>query len=106
LDWIIAGGESASGARPPHPDWFRKTRDDCVAAGVPFFFKQWGEFCHYTDLIGTPEWDRRFETLGQAREQNMIRVGKKKAGALLDGREWKEFPKTASEAAPAAARRS
>jgi protein gp37 len=42
LDWIIAGGESGPGARPPHPDWFRSARDQCQAAGVPFFFKQWG----------------------------------------------------------------
>jgi protein gp37 len=40
LDWIVAGGESGPHARPAHPDWFRKTRDDCAAAGVPFFMKQ------------------------------------------------------------------
>lgn len=40
LDWVIAGGESGPGARPSHPDWFRKVRDDCQAAGVPFFMKQ------------------------------------------------------------------
>src|SRR5215216_4228753 len=40
--WVIAGGESGPGFRPPQPDWFREIRDMCVAAGVPFFFKQWG----------------------------------------------------------------
>ncbi|HYO72585.1 MAG TPA: DUF5131 family protein, partial [Archangium sp.] len=42
LDWIIAGGESGPGARPMHPEWVRGLRDQCHAAGVPFFFKQWG----------------------------------------------------------------
>ena len=43
IDWVIAGGESGPGARPAHPQWFRDVRDQCQAAGVPFFFKQWGE---------------------------------------------------------------
>ncbi|RWD32543.1 MAG: phage Gp37/Gp68 family protein, partial [Mesorhizobium sp.] len=44
LDWIIVGGESGPGARPMHPDWARSIRDQCAATGVPFFFKQWGEW--------------------------------------------------------------
>jgi len=40
LDWVIVGGESGPGARPMHPDWARSVRDQCQAAGVPFFFKQ------------------------------------------------------------------
>jgi len=43
VDWVIVGGESGPGARPMHPDWVRSIRDDCVAAEVPFYFKQWGE---------------------------------------------------------------
>jgi protein gp37 len=77
LDWVIAGGESGSGARPAHPAWFRSLRDQCVGAGVPFFFKQWGE------------WAPDDPTAGHTA---MRRVGKKAAGALLDGREWREFP--------------
>jgi len=42
LDWIVMGGESQAGARPMHPAWVRSVRDQCKAAGVPFFFKQWG----------------------------------------------------------------
>lgn len=42
LDWIVVGGESGPDARPMHPDWARSLRDQCEAAGVPFFFKQWG----------------------------------------------------------------
>ena len=44
IDWVIGGGESGHGARPMHPDWARSLRDQCQAAGVPFFFKQWGEW--------------------------------------------------------------
>jgi len=44
ISWVIVGGESGPGARPMHPDWARFIRDQCVAAGVPFFFKQWGEW--------------------------------------------------------------
>ncbi len=42
IDWVIVGGESGPGARPMHPAWARSVRDQCVAAGVPFLFKQWG----------------------------------------------------------------
>jgi len=44
IGWVIAGGESGPGARPTHPQWVRSLRDQCQAAGVPFFFKQWGEW--------------------------------------------------------------
>lgn len=44
LDWVVVGGESGANARPMHPDWVRGLRDQCAAAGVPFFFKQWGEW--------------------------------------------------------------
>lgn len=64
IDWVICGGESGPRARAMHPDWARSLRDQCVAAGVPFFFKQWG----------------------------LARPGKKKAGRELDGRTWNEFP--------------
>jgi protein gp37 len=87
IDWIIAGGESGPGARPPHPDWFRAVRDQCQAAQIPFFFKQWGEFYPLTRTDGIHE----SPFGGQA----MIRSGKSANGALLDGREWKEFPRVA-----------
>jgi protein gp37 len=45
IHWVICGGESGPGARPMHPDWARSLRDQCQAAGVAFFFKQWGEWC-------------------------------------------------------------
>ena len=42
VHWVIVGGESGPGARPMDPDWVLSIRDQCRAARVPFFFKQWG----------------------------------------------------------------
>lgn len=59
IQWVICGGESGRGARPMHPAWARRLRDQCQAAGVPFFFKQWGEWAplpepfHYTPAFGS-----------------------------------------------------
>ena len=92
LDWVIAGGESGPHARPAHPDWFRSVRDQCQAAGVPFFFKQWGEWApalcrgdsfSFEGLEKYHVWDR---------ENVSRRVGKKAAGRLLDGVEHKAYP--------------
>lgn len=80
LDWVIAGGESGPGARPMHPDWPRALRDQCAAAGVPFFFKQWGAWRHVEAVEG------------DARTLTGYRLGKKAAGARLDGCEHREFP--------------
>jgi len=85
VDWLIVGGESGPAARPAHPDWFRSARDQCQAARVPFFFKQWGEHVPITRTDGGPPG-----------AQQMIRVGKRAAGRMLDGREWSEFPKRGS----------
>jgi protein gp37 len=64
IGWVIAGGESGPGYRPPDPDWIRGIRDTCTADDVPFFFKQWGG--------PTP----------------------KAGGRLLDGRTWDQMPAT------------
>ena len=86
LDWVICGGESGPGARPMHPDWARSLRDQCAAAGVPFFFKQWGEWLpQLQDGAPGDPWLINASDIPE-------RVGKKAAGALLDGREWKQFP--------------
>jgi protein gp37 len=106
IDWVIIGGESGHGARPMHPDWARSIRDQCVAAGVPFHFKQWGEWAPE----GPPSGNRillerdgqcspRNQPVGVGRHRRdglvtLYRVGKKSAGRLLDGREWNEFPLT------------
>lgn len=105
LDWVIAGGESGPGARPMRPSWSRSLRDQCSAAGVPFFFKQWGEWAESSakpirgehtggDLYllenGHPGnqgdwWDGRAAAVD--------RIGKKVAGHLLDGVVHHEFPR-------------
>lgn len=66
IHWAIVGGESGPGARPMDPRWVTEIRDQCLAAGVSFFFKQWGG------------------------------VHKKRAGRTLDGRTWDEMPRTVS----------
>ncbi|MBB5703564.1 protein gp37 [Ochrobactrum daejeonense] len=59
IDWVVAGGESGKGARPMHPDWARSLRDQCAAAGVPFFFKQWGGWQQVYDRdVDDPDWRR------------------------------------------------
>lgn len=64
IDWAIVGGESGPGARPMDPEWVLEIRNQCTAAKVPFFFKQWGG------------------------------VQKKKAGRLLEGKTWDQMPST------------
>jgi protein gp37 len=92
IDWVIAGGESGPAARPVSPDWIRSIRDQCESKEVPFFFKQWGEYRPYQS--GDPF--NIMDSVTRVDGITMTRVGKKAAGALLDGREWREFPKTAT----------
>jgi protein gp37 len=56
IDWVVVGGESGHEARPMHPDWVRSIRDQCQAARVPFFFKQWGEWLPFTATAQPPFW--------------------------------------------------
>ena len=72
IDWVIVGGESGPGARSMEESWVVEIREQCLAAGVPFFFKQWGG------------------------------ANKKKAGRLLDGRKWEDMPATVIASRPAA----
>lgn len=89
-DWVIAGGESGPGARPSHPDWFRSVRDQCTAAGVPFFFKQWGDWASPEQVCAAEPMPAQTGTLADA--TLVWKFGKAKSGRLLDGREWNEFP--------------
>lgn len=105
IHWVIAGGESGPNAEPSHPDWVRSLQDQCQAAGVPFFFKQWGEWHQNphmqsgrVNLIGTYLAKNGHKT-GFPSLKNpdlkyvtLFKVGKKAAGRLLDGKEWNEFP--------------
>jgi protein gp37 len=89
LSGVIVGGESGPGARPMHPDWVRSLRDQCEAACVPFFFKQWGEWAHGSILRDSPGGI----PLNLARLPHtpcavgrFARIGLHRAGRLLDGR--------------------
>lgn len=94
VDWVITGGETDQGAhkaRPSHPDWFRALRDQCAAAGVPFHHKQNGEWLGGDQI---PEEDvipsgisNDCGIAGADDNRRVWRVGKARAGRLLDGAE-------------------
>lgn len=86
IDWVIVGGESGPSARPMHPAWAREIRDQCTDAGVPFFFKQWGEFVSVSEVEG-PGDHYKFPDGATVR-----RTGKRLAGRTLDGRTWDQMP--------------
>lgn len=139
INWVIAGGESGSSARPAHPDWLRSVRDQCEKADVPFFFKQWGSWKPISEMPESeyskfyvsnrkapkgeeyrqPDLDecygRRctvpveiirfdgrhghvaegmFEMIDGHSSYSTFKLGKKKSGSTLDGKEWKEFPQS------------
>ncbi len=92
LDWVIVGGESGPHARPMHPDWARSLRDQCAAAGVPFLFKQWGEWFPYGEIDAdghqnsrTRGEDPRYWQPLEPGKGFMVRIGKQEAGRFLDG---------------------
>jgi protein gp37 len=111
LDWVVVGGESGPGARPMHPYWARSLRDQCAAAGVPFLFKQWGEWCganhdHDAGIITCENGMRvtianaLFNTINhwdnfwkKGAKFASVKLGKKAAGRLLDGVAHDGYPK-------------
>ncbi len=110
IDWVVVGGESGPGARPMHPDWVRSLRDQCKVAGVPFFFKQWGEWAPGACANEPPKRTERVasyfvgkwnfgsvtpmasQEMHRDEEPDVYRLGKKSAGRLLDGVEHSEYP--------------
>jgi len=117
IHWVVAGGESGPGARPMHPEWARSLRDQCQEAGVPFHFKQWGEWapCLEEEWHGLGTWGKDGEIPQQCLSPDgetaggflgsraaadaaangwtaVKRIGKKAAGRLLDGRNWDDEP--------------
>lgn len=93
VSWVVVGGESGHRARPMHPEWARSLRDQCEVAGVPFHFKQWGEWL--------PQGQRPADCDAPILDQRRIdftadlytdRLGKRAAGRLLDGRTHDEVP--------------
>ena len=119
IHWVVVGGESGPKARPMHPEWARSLRDQCVEAGVPYFFKQWGKYFPDDEISvgeelipGTAVFDVHGEriqpdccsetyddTTEEDRPWRFIPAGKKTAGRLLDGREWNEYPSIAEVSA-------
>lgn len=117
IQWVIVGGESGPKARPMHPAWARSVRDRCLAKGIAFFFKQWGEWapldlcpgrsgeavCFFPDgRRSTRGIDLMAAALGGRGElelavsgELMVRAGRYQVPAILDGREWKEMPNAA-----------
>lgn len=117
INWIVSGGESGPSARPAHPDWFRSIRDQCAAAGVSYFHKQNGAWAP-GDAFGMQsdgpvhdrhgnvrDWMNRYVVCADRADRlrghsftehatNLVyRVGKKRAGAKLDGVGHREFPR-------------
>jgi len=109
IDWVIVGGESGHGARPMHPEWARSLRDQCESAGVPYLFKQWGNWA----IDEQPEENRsgaalmanprrvRVNVDGQTavpsaieslNEASMTNIGKRLAGRELDGQTHNGYP--------------
>jgi protein gp37 len=89
LDWIICGGESGPKARPMCSDWVRSLRDQCAESGVPFFFKQWGEWGPHPHIGVIIQPTGTVNLVMTA----MTKCGKKAAGRMLDDREHNEMPK-------------
>lgn len=107
INWMIYGGMSGPRSQPSHPDWFRATRDWCSEHRIPQFFKQWGA---WMPTGGRHNWSwqdivpgvknsfvgldgKLYDDFGPQDMQAVARIGKKKAGRLLDGRTWDEFPR-------------
>ena len=89
VDWVIAGGESGSGARPAEPNWFRDLQKQCSANSVPFHFKQWGDWAP----LGAVECDRIPVCVDERSFSEAVgRFGKKISGRCLDGEYWDELP--------------
>lgn len=97
INWVIVGGETGPNARLMHPDWVRNIQRQCEQQNIPFFFKQWGEWS-----CAKPDNNKKYKTAvykttsigASSLEPNLLfyKVGKTRAGSLLDGKEYKEFP--------------
>ncbi|PTS76547.1 hypothetical protein DBR17_14545 [Sphingomonas sp. HMWF008] len=89
IDWVITGGESGPKARPSSPSWFLELMNQCMAAEIPFHFKQWGDWAPGQGI-----------NLAKVRSESvedgttMLRIGKKSAGRMLDGTVWNGLPRT------------
>jgi protein gp37 len=90
IDWVIAGGESGGQARPTHPNWIRRLRDQCRDHDVPFHFKQWG---HWSPENNSADRLRRIQLADESgAAESLIWKPKKLSGRILDGRTWDGYP--------------
>ncbi len=103
LTWVICGGESGPEARPLFPNWVREIRDQCEAASIPFFFKQWGRWkpiCPESEMRDAETYEERKTMLHYQLFEDPVTkerwwfdgIGKNKAGRELDCRIWNEMP--------------
>lgn len=90
VDWVIVGGESGANARPMQPAWARSLRDQCNMAGVPFHFKQWGEWATDGQITNSHSRDGRSYIWPTGDVSRCI--GKLASGRILDNRTWNELP--------------
>lgn len=108
IDWIVVGGESGAGSRSMRFKWACSLRDQCRAAGVPFLFKQWGDWAparagmHFQPLHDGPQFIARVcgrDTVAFPDEfgYGAVRIGKKAAGRLLEAQQWDQYPKAAAK---------
>lgn len=111
IHWVIVGGETGMKSRPMHPDWARIIRDECLAAEVPFLFKQWGSWeTVYDRDVEDPDWRRCPQTRdtdwNKERYLNLAggcgfhgervvyckKTSLRSCGRLLDGKTWDQMP--------------
>ena len=94
IDWVVCGGQSRNGAVPMHPEAVEFLQWQCEQAGVPFFFKQWGNWAP-VEVVGLEgAGDRQVIEMSRfdGTAEDMVRVGKTVAGRVLDGQTWNQFP--------------
>lgn len=124
IHWVVVGGESGPKARPMHPRWVRSLRDQCAAAGVPFFFKQWGshhvcevaqdgsldkaiplasQFARLllclkdTDVFVQPAPDTAVDVVFSEGNVIALPASKRETGRLLDGVQHDGYPAVAGQ---------
>lgn len=107
-DWVISGGESGAGARPSHPAWHTHLRDQCMKAGIPYFFKQWGTFSPINQIGGRFDHRERIDTrvmmsgdYGGHNGWPMKRQPKHLSGRTLEGIEYNQMPAILTKGAAA-----
>ena len=96
VDWIIAGGESGPHARPMDPAWPADLQKQCARAKVPFHFKQWGHWAPVEQVSDVVKRSTPIRVIRQdGSEVTVAAIGKAKAGRVLSGKHWDQFPRTA-----------